>query len=54
MSVINEIVQTASGNRPLQVNVNLQPEEIIKIAGAVFIGVLLATLLAGLIVKRYG
>jgi len=54
MSQLNDIVSVVSGDKPVQVNINLQPEEIVKIAGAVFIGVLLATLLAGLLVKRYG
>jgi hypothetical protein len=54
MSQLNDIVSVASGDKAIQVAVNLQPQEIVKIAGAVFIGVLLATLLAGLLVKRYG
>lgn len=53
MDVINNLLGIVNGSQSVRVQVELRPDDIVKVAAAVFVGVLIATLLAGLIVKRY-
>ncbi len=52
MNDFQQIVSVASGEKALQVQAKISNDDVMKIALGVFVGMLLAAILAGLILKK--